>query len=38
VVGDRASLGSAEIVVREVENGTITRVGLRLPMPQDGSR
>ena len=38
VVGDRASFGSAEIVVREVENGTITRVGLRLPMPQEGLR
>jgi potassium/hydrogen antiporter len=32
VVGDRARVGAAELVVREVENGKVTRVGLRLPM------
>ena len=31
VVGDRVRVGSAEMVVREVENGTVRRVGLRLP-------
>lgn len=30
VVGDRVGLGSAELVVREIEDGRITRVGLRL--------
>jgi cell volume regulation protein A len=30
VVGDRARLGDAELVVREIEDGTVTRVGLRL--------
>jgi cell volume regulation protein A len=30
VVGDRMPLGSAELVVREIEDGKITRVGLRL--------
>src|SRR5688572_17787608 len=30
VVGDRVRLGSAELVVREIENGRISRVGLRL--------
>ena len=30
VVGDRIGLGSAELVVREIEDGRITRVGLRL--------
>jgi potassium/hydrogen antiporter len=30
VVGDRVALGSAELVVREIEDGRITRVGLRL--------
>lgn len=29
-VGDRVALGSAELVVREVEHGAVTRVGLRL--------
>jgi cell volume regulation protein A len=33
VVGDRARVGSAEIVVREVEQGSVKRVGLRLPLP-----
>ena len=33
VVGDRVRLGSAEVVVREVKEGRVTRVGLRLPMP-----
>jgi len=32
VVGDRARVGAAELVVREVENGKVARVGLRLPM------
>ena len=32
VVGDRVRLGSAEVVVREVEDGRVKRVGLRLPM------
>lgn len=30
VVGDRVALGSAELVVREIEGGNVTRVGLRL--------
>jgi cell volume regulation protein A len=30
VVGDRVGLGGAELVVREIEDGRITRVGLRL--------
>jgi NhaP-type Na+/H+ and K+/H+ antiporter len=30
VVGDRIELGRAQLVVREIENGRITRVGLRL--------
>jgi len=30
VVGDRVRLGGAELVVREIENGRISRVGLRL--------
>jgi potassium/hydrogen antiporter len=30
VVGDRVRLGGAELVVREIDNGRITRVGLRL--------
>jgi potassium/hydrogen antiporter len=30
VVGDRVRLGAAELVVREIENGRISRVGLRL--------
>ena len=30
VVGDRIALGSAQLVVREIQNGRITRVGLRL--------
>jgi cell volume regulation protein A len=30
VVGDRVALGGAELVVREIENGSISRVGLRL--------
>jgi len=30
VVGDRVGLGSAELVVREIEDGRVTRVGLRL--------
>jgi cell volume regulation protein A len=30
VVGDRVRLGSAELVVRELEDGRITRVGLRV--------
>lgn len=30
VVGDRASLGSAELVVREIRDGAISRVGLKL--------
>jgi potassium/hydrogen antiporter len=30
VVGDRAALGSAELVAREIQDGKITRVGLRL--------
>jgi cell volume regulation protein A len=34
VVGDRVRVGSAEVVVREVENGTVKRVGLRLPLPE----
>jgi cell volume regulation protein A len=32
VVGDRVRVGSAEVVVREIENGYVKRVGLRLPM------
>jgi potassium/hydrogen antiporter len=36
VVGDRVRVGSAEVVVREVENGTVKRVGLRLPMAGSG--
>jgi cell volume regulation protein A len=36
VVGDRVRVGSAEVVVREVEHGKVTRVGLRLPLA--GSR
>lgn len=31
VVGDRVRIGSAELVVREVEAGEVRRVGLRLP-------
>lgn len=31
VVGDVVSLGSAELVVREIDDGIIRRVGLRLP-------
>jgi cell volume regulation protein A len=31
VVGDRVALGPAELVVRELRNGKIVRVGLRLP-------
>jgi len=30
VVGDRVAMGSAELVVREIEGGDVTRVGLRL--------
>jgi cell volume regulation protein A len=30
VVGDRVRVGAAELVVREIENGRISRVGLRL--------
>jgi NhaP-type Na+/H+ and K+/H+ antiporter len=30
VVGDRVAIGSAELVVREIEGDRITRVGLRL--------
>ncbi len=30
VVGDRLGLGGAELVVREIEDGKVTRVGLRL--------
>jgi NhaP-type Na+/H+ and K+/H+ antiporter len=30
VVGDRAPLGKAEFVVREIESGRITKVGLRI--------
>ncbi len=30
VVGDRVSLGSVQFVVREVEDGSITSVGLKL--------
>ena len=30
VVGDRADLGRAQLVVREIENGRVHRVGLRL--------
>ena len=30
VVGDRADLGRAQLVVREIENGQVHRVGLRL--------
>ncbi len=30
VVGDRVGLGSAELVVREIEDGKVTRIGLRL--------
>ena len=30
VVGDRVRLGGAELVVREIDNARITRVGLRL--------
>ena len=30
VVGDRLRTGAAELVVREVENGVVTRVGLKL--------
>jgi cell volume regulation protein A len=30
VVGDRVGLGSAELVVREIEDGKVARVGLRL--------
>jgi cell volume regulation protein A len=32
VVGDRVRVGAAELVVREIENGAVVRVGLRLPM------
>jgi cell volume regulation protein A len=31
VVGDRCRLGNVEFVVRAVEAGRITRVGLRIP-------
>jgi len=31
VIGDVVSIGSAQLVVREIENGVIRRVGLRLP-------
>jgi len=31
VIGDRLRLGSVELVVREVEKGLVTRVGLKLP-------
>jgi potassium/hydrogen antiporter len=30
VVGDRAKLGKAELVVKNIENGRITKVGLRI--------
>jgi NhaP-type Na+/H+ and K+/H+ antiporter len=30
VVGDRASLGSAVLVVREIQDGRVSRVGLKL--------
>ncbi|OGA61669.1 MAG: K+/H+ antiporter [Betaproteobacteria bacterium RIFCSPLOWO2_12_FULL_65_14] len=30
VVGDRAALGSAELVVREIQGGRVSRVGLKL--------
>jgi cell volume regulation protein A len=36
VVGDRIGLGHAELVVRQVEDGQITQVGLRIP-PADAN-
>jgi cell volume regulation protein A len=33
VVGDHVPLGSAQLVVRAIEGGTILQVGLRLPRP-----
>lgn len=36
VVGDRVALGPAELVVRELRNGKIVRVGLRLPRGTNG--
>jgi NhaP-type Na+/H+ and K+/H+ antiporter len=30
VVGDRVRIGAAELVVREIDHGRISRVGLRL--------
>ena len=30
VIGDRVALGNAQLVVREIEDGKVTRVGLRL--------
>jgi cell volume regulation protein A len=32
-VGDTVTLGAAKLVVREIEHGRVTRVGLRLPLP-----
>jgi cell volume regulation protein A len=32
VIGDRTLIGSAELVVRQIEQGRVTRVGLRLPV------
>jgi len=37
VVGDRAPLGRADLVVREVDAGTIVRVGLRLRLDEGGN-
>jgi potassium/hydrogen antiporter len=34
VVGDRAAIGSAQLVVREIHDGKVARVGLRLPTAQ----
>jgi hypothetical protein len=33
VVGDRAALGTAELVVKEMEDGRIAKVGLRFRRP-----
>jgi cell volume regulation protein A len=35
VVGDRIALGRAELVVRQIEKGRITKVGLRIPPARD---
>ncbi|HQU48258.1 MAG TPA: hypothetical protein PLM09_03860, partial [Casimicrobiaceae bacterium] len=37
VVGDRAPLGRADLVVREVDAGTTVRVGLRLRLDEGGN-